>query len=167
MRLGERARWLIALAGIPLWLALPLVFREGWRAKQSFQRCEVTFAGRSDDCFSDYIPVFEVMMEVLVVPFLILVMLYPFARFAFSLYSPPSEGRRLKWRLGMSSGAAAAWPVLQGIAVGGAAWALWRMLTYPFVGALLPFHLYWGAFALWFGLGALVGLLDERGANAA
>ena len=67
----------------------------------------------------------------------------------------------------MSAGAAAAWPVLQGVAVGGLAWALWRMLTYPFVGALWPFHLYWGAFALWFGLGALVGLLDERSANAA
>ncbi|HYI49362.1 MAG TPA: hypothetical protein VEX35_12950 [Allosphingosinicella sp.] len=166
MRLGERARWLIALAGVPLWLALPLIFHEGRIAKGSLHLCDPTSTG-PDGCPTDYIPVLEVMLEVLVLPFLILVMLYPFARFAFSLYSPPSEGRRLKWRLGMSAGAAAAWPVLQGIAIGGAAWALWRMLTYPFVGALWPFHLYWGAFALWFGLGALIGLLDERRANAA
>jgi hypothetical protein len=166
MRLGERARWLIALAGVPLWLALPLIFHAGRIAKESVHHCDPTSTG-SDGCYSDYIPVLEAMLEVLVVPVLVLAMLYPFARFAFSLYSPPSGGRRLRWRLGMSAGAAAAWPVLQGIAVGGAAWALWRMLTYPLVGALWPFHLYWGAFALWFGLGALVGLLDERSASSA
>ncbi|HEV7659159.1 MAG TPA: hypothetical protein VGO55_04870 [Allosphingosinicella sp.] len=165
MRLGERARWLIALLGVPLWLALPLIFRQGGMAKQALHRCDPTSTGPGG-CPADYIPVLETMLEV-VVPLFILVMLYPFARFAFSLYSPPSEGRRLKWRLGMPAGAAAAWPVLQGVAIGGAAWALWRMLTYPFVGGLWPFHIYWGAFAGWFALGALLGLLDERSASSA
>jgi hypothetical protein len=160
----ELARWGMAAVGSLLWLALPLIFHEGWMAKRALHSCVVGSTG-ADGCYADYIPVLEMVLEV-VVPVLVLAMLYPFARFAFSLYSPPPEGRRLKWRLGMPAGAAAAWPALQAIAGGGAAWALWRMLTYPFVGALWPFHLYWGAFVLWFALGALVGLLDERAARS-
>ncbi|MEA3013523.1 MAG: hypothetical protein QOD42_2068 [Sphingomonadales bacterium] len=166
MRLGERARWLIALLGVLLWLALPLIFHEGGLAKQALHRCDPTSTGPGG-CPSDYLPVLEIVLEVFVVPVLVVAMLYPFARFAFFLYSPPSEGRRLKWRLARPAGGVTAWPVLHGFAVAGSAWALWRMLTYPFVGGLWPFHLYWGAFAAWFALGALVGLLDERRARSA
>lgn len=165
MRPAELARWAMALAGAFLWLALAVIFQEGGLAKHAYRcRGRSPTGGVFDDCFgNDYLPIFEVV----VVPAFILLTAFFFARFAFLLFSPPADRRRLKWRMAGRNGAVDGWPILQIAACAGTAWALWRLFTYPLAAELLRFHLYWGAFALWFALGALVGLLDERGASSA
>ena len=132
----------------------------GWRS--SAARCDTTSTG-ADGCRSEY-PCARMALDSRVLSRRCCSIL---ARFAFSLYSPPSEGRRLQWRLGSPDGGVAAWPVLQGFAAAGSVWALWRMLTYPFLSELWPFHVYWGVLAAWFALGALVELLDKRAARSA
>lgn len=162
MRLAELARWGLAAVGVLLWLGLIVIVREGGGAKH-WHRCRGGFyPGESDDCFTDYLPVLEVVF----VPAFVLLTAFFFARFAFVLFAPPADRRGLKWRLAGRNGAVDAWPILQAIACVGAAWALWRLFTYPLAIELLPFHLYWGGFAAWFGLGALLGLLDERSASS-
>jgi hypothetical protein len=148
------------MGGVLLWLAIPYIFMEGGRAKHAWRCRGRVFTGSFDDCFSDYIPV----LEFLVVPFLVLAMAYPFARFAFSLYGPASEPRGRAWKLSARGGAASGWPWLQLAACIGCAWAVWRAMTYAPVRDLLPFQLYWAAFSLWFAAGALVGFTDRRAA---
>ena len=162
MRLGEYARWGAAAAGSVLWLGIAIVFAEGSTAKHLYRCRGRTFTGAFDDCFNDYLPV----LEVLFVPAFILLTAFFFARFAFALFAPPPARRRLWWWLAGRAGAGERWPVLQSIALGGVAWASWRLTTYPLVADLLPFHLYWSAFAAWFALGALTGFLDRRKSSA-
>jgi hypothetical protein len=156
-------RWTAALGGVLLWLAVPYVVVEGGSAKHAWRCRGRVFQGSFDDCFNDYIPV----LELLFVPMIVLVMAYPIARLAFSLYAPASERRSLAWKLSARGGAAGGWPYLQIAGCIGSAWAAWRGLTYAPVRELLPFHLYWGAFSLWFAAGALVGLFDRRAASSA
>jgi hypothetical protein len=164
VKLAELARWAMAAVGTLLWLTLVVILQEGGNAKYLYRcRGRSPTGGVYDDCFgNDYLPI----LEVVVAPTFILLTAFFFARFAFLLFSPPAAERRLKWRMAGRTGAADSWPIPQIVACVGVAWALWRLFTYPLAAELLPFHLYWGAFAAWFGLGALVGLLDERRARS-
>jgi hypothetical protein len=130
----------------------------GGEAKYLYRCGDRTFTGEFDDCFNDYIPI----LEVFAVPAFILITVYFFARFAFTLYAPPPDRRTLKWRLPSQHSAASAWPILQTIAAVGAVWALWRLSTYPLVADLALFHLYWAVFALWFGTGIVIGFIDKK-----
>lgn len=154
MKLGERPRWWCALAGAGLWLAGPIVFALGGAAKHVYRCRDRVFTGRFDDCFNDYLPI----LEMVVVPTVALALTYPFARFAFSLYAPPAEGRSLRWRLGARDGGAAHWPLLQAFALLGLAWAIWSWSGYALAAVLLPFHLYWAAFSAWFATAVLAGM---------
>lgn len=158
MSRAEVVRWIGGLTGLLLWLTIPLIVLEGAVAKRGYRCRGRTFTGEFDDCFSDYIPILEFFF----IPFFILVTAYAFARFAFSLYAPPQRRVNSIWWFAPKGGSTAGRPILQLAACLGVAWALWRLLTYPLVAELLPFHLYWGAFAMWFACGALLGLRDSR-----
>lgn len=158
MRLGERLRWKLALVGVGLWLAGPVIFALGGAAKHRYRCRDRIFTGSFDDCFNDYLPVLEVFF----VPLLALVLTYPFARFAFSLYAPPPQDRSRRWRLGARDGGAAYWPLLQSFALAGLAWAIWSWSGYALTGLLLPFHLYWAAFSAWFLFAFAAGIPERK-----
>ena len=120
MRAGDLARWVSALGGLLLWLAIPLIVIEGGAAKHAWRCRGRVFQGSFDDCFNDYIPV----LELLFIPMLILVTAYPFARLAFTLFGPATEPRGSVWKLSSRGGSGAGWPYLQLFACAGCAWAV-------------------------------------------
>lgn len=151
---GERLRWCAALAGPVLFLGSSLMPLFGAGAKRR-PRCEGReFTGEWDDCFTDGFPIIE-----LLVPFAALALLWMFARFAFALWAPEPERRRLRWRLASRIAAEAHWPILHAVATIGAVWATWRATTYFFAIELWPFAAFWLAFAAWFAAGLAVAWL--------
>lgn len=159
MKLAERPRWWLALLGPCLWLAASALPMIGGIAKHQYRCRGRIYTGHFDDCFNDYIPALEMMA-----PFVALILTYAFARFAFSLYAPPAELRRARWRLATEGDPAGLWPLLHACAAIGILWCLWRALTYPAARELLPFHLFWIVFGLWFAGGLLAALprAEER-----
>ena len=151
-------RWLVAASGVLLWLGGAVVFAEGRTARHLYRCRGRSFTGEFDNCFNDYLPVLEVFF----VPALVLLLAYPFARFAFSLYAPAEEGRGGLWGLGTRAGGAGHWPVLQGFALVGLLWALWSWSGYPLDRPFLAFHLYWAAFAGWFTGAIIFGFVEAR-----
>jgi len=154
VRAGEAARWLAALAGLLLWLCIPLLF--------IYVEPPNPCHGQGPDCMHDYIPV----LEFLFLPLFTLATAYPFARFAFSLYAPPPPRAGRIWGLAARDGAAAHWPLLAVFAGLGCAWTLWR--TAMFLGMVEPVEMYLFRFAfiLWFVAGIVVGWRDSRRARA-
>jgi hypothetical protein len=148
VRAGEAARWTAGLAGLLLWLALPLVF---------LYAPNDPCAGKPDDCRHDYIPVFELI----VIPLLVLVTAYPFARFAFSLFAPPPPRSGRLWWFAARDGAGANWPVLQIFAAACLAWTISRAAFFAVEDEPVALSLYRLAFALWFVLGMFIGWLDR------
>jgi len=115
-------------------------------------RCEGRqFSGSFDDCFNDYLPILEFSL-----PFFCLLLLYPFARLSSSLFAPQPEQRTFRWRLASRSSGEDFYPTLHIFPAIGAAWAIWRGLSYPFVAQMWPYLLFWLVFALWFALGIVI-----------
>jgi hypothetical protein len=148
VRLSEALRWLLALLGAGFWLASSFMPLFGGIAKHAYRCRGREFTGNFDDCFTDALPVLE-----LFAPIVALCLALPFARFAFSLYAPAPEARRLRWRLASRSHPRPLSPALYRWAVVGVAGCVWRAFSYPFVRELAPFQAFWFLFAAWFGGG--------------
>lgn len=147
----ERLRWGAAAAGPLLFFASSLTPLFGGGAKH-WARCDGReFTGELDDCFTDYIPMLE-----LITPVIALALSWMFARFAFALWAPEPDCRTMRWRLASSLAAEDHWPVIHGVAAIGAAWAAWRGTTYFFAVELWPYAAFWLCFAAWFAGGLLV-----------
>lgn len=143
---SDTVRLSLAAAGIALWAAYPFVLQHGGAAVWHYQCSRAPWIDGEDPCFTDYLPVME---EAAVVVMLLLA--YPFARFAFTLFAPPPPERGRRWRL---AGASAAWhryPGLQILAALGLPWAVLHARPYPL--ALYPYLTYWAAWIAWFCLG--------------
>jgi hypothetical protein len=132
----------MGLAGLGFWIAGWWVFAEGDAARWAV-RC----AGQemAPDCFRDGLPVLEMIL-----PWIGLLLAYFVARFTFTMWAPEPEGRRFYWwPASRRGGGGALWPFGQLLLAVGVVSSLWTLSTVPFVAALLPFHLFWGASALW------------------
>lgn len=148
MRLGERTRWWFALAGPVLLEIASFMPIFGGTAKHLYRCRGREFTGEFDDCFNDYLPVVE-----LSAPILALLLIYPFARLAFSLFAPDPDERTLRWRLATTTPLAEYFPSFHAIVGIGLIWTLWRALTYPLVPQMWPYLLFWFVFAAWFATG--------------
>jgi hypothetical protein len=149
--MGERLRHIIASSGVVLWLAYPFAFTSGgiirWNARCSGRE----FSREFDDCFNDALPVVE-----LFVPIITIALAYPFARFAFSMFSPESTDRRLAWRLAASGGGKEYFPGFQITACVGILWSILHAWGLPIVAAAWYLWLYWLTWIGWFVTGAVV-----------
>jgi hypothetical protein len=146
--LAERLRWLMGLAGLGFWLSGSWVLIKGSDARWVW-RCP---SPDPPKCFSDYIPVFEMFF----VPALVLLLAYPVARYTFTMWSPVPERRTaIWWPASRRGGGADLWPFGHAIAGIGIAGSLWALLVFPFAAEFWPYHLYWGACALWCALAIL------------
>jgi hypothetical protein len=126
-----------------LWFAYPFVQWQG--GIDAFEyRCHLMPATPDrDPCFTDYIPLLEMLAFVLTVG-----LAYPFASFAFSLFSRSAEIRGAGWRLASRSGGSAYFPANQ-VACGlGILWTALHAQAYPL--ALYRYLIYWAAWLLWF-----------------
>lgn len=95
----NRLRLLGAWAGLLLWFAYPFVeWQGGIDAFRYSCRFKPVIDGR-DPCFTDYIPVLEMIAFVLTIA-----LGYWAIRFSFTLYSLPSDQRGRGWRLAGRSG---------------------------------------------------------------
>ncbi|MCJ2182024.1 hypothetical protein MTR62_04805 [Novosphingobium sp. 1949] len=103
------------------------------------------FTGTFDDCFSDYIPILELMA-----PLFAAASLFFFARFAFACWAPEPRDRTHRWRLAPPDGTRIYHPGYPFMASVGAVWALWRAALYPFDRAVFAYGGFWGLFAVWF-----------------
>lgn len=160
MKVGERLRSLLAATGVCLWLATAFVYGAGEIAKHVYRCRDRTFTGNFDECFNDYLPIFEVVF----VPIWTALTAYPFTRFACSLYAPQPVQRTLRRRFAGSSGASSYWPALHLAAVGGLIWCVWCLSRFALIAQFGPFHLYWIVFAVWFAVGAVLGASADRAA---
>lgn len=157
MRHSERLRWSLAVLGPLLFLASSFMPLFGGAAKWA-HRCQGReFTGVMDDCFNDYLPILEA-----VVPIVALLLLYPFARMAFSLFAPPPDQRTYRWRLATSSSLSDLFPTLHVFAAIGIAWAGWRAALYPLGGETWPFIAFWLLFANWFSVALVVALINAK-----
>jgi hypothetical protein len=150
VKLGERTRWWFAHIGPFLLEASSFMPLFGGTAKYLYRcRCR-EFTGEFDDCFNDYLPILEFSL-----PILALLLLYPFARFSFSLYAPDPEVRSMKWRLATDTPLSQYFPTFHVTAGAGLAWTVWRAFTYPPTGEMWPYWMFWLTFAGWFAAGIL------------
>jgi len=146
LKTGESLRWLLAVTGPILLETASFVFFFGGAARGRYE-CRVS----PEQCPIDYIPVLEIVL-----PFITLALLYPFARLSFSLFSPDPEQRTLRWRLATKSSKEDLFPLLPGFAAMGIAWTVWRGLSYPALAEFVIYRSFWFTFALWFAVGAAI-----------
>lgn len=152
---GERARKAAAFAGVGLWLGYPFAWLAGLGARWEARCGHRTFSGRFDDCFNDFLPVIELAAFPLT-----LLLLYPSARFAFSLWAPSQRNRR--WRLAGSRPAATSHPLYPLLCGAGLVWCVLHLRGLPLAALLL--WAYWLAWIAWFVTG---GTLAARRADRA
>lgn len=150
MKLGERTRWWFALIGPLLLEASAFMPIFGGTAKHLYRCRGREFTGEFDDCFNDYLPILELSL-----PILALLLIYPFARFSFSLYAPDPELRTLRWRLATTTPLAQYFPTFHVMTGVGLAWTLWRALSYPPVPDMWLYWFFWLGFACWFTIGLI------------
>jgi len=143
---GVWTRLGLALVGLALWFAYPFVFWSGGIAVHRYRCSRAPRPMDVDPCFTDYIPVMELLAFVLT-----LLLAFPFARFAFTLFAPPSSQRRWGWDLAASNAGSEYYPTLQALAGLGIVWALFHGAHYP--AALHLYRAYWAAWIGWFCLG--------------
>lgn len=148
MVMRSKVRFTGALAGMCLWFGYPFIFWSGGIAVHRYvcQR-EPAVDGR-DPCFSDYIPILEMLAFVLT-----LALAYPFARFAFTLFAPDPDQRGRGWWFASRSTREDRFPMLQVIAALGFLWVAVNAQNYP--AALYQYWLYWTAWIAWFAAGIL------------
>ena len=132
--------------GVALWFAYPFVFWNGGIATFQYRCIREPVIDGSDTCFTDYIPMLELLAFVLT-----LALAYPFVRFAFSLFAPAPAERGRGWWLASSAAGSEYYPSLQIIGGLGIGWALLHAKNYPF--ELYPYLAYWAAWIGWFGVG--------------
>ena len=140
------ARLGLALAGMALWFAYPFVFWNGGIAVHQYRCNRAPWVNGTDPCFSDYIPILELGAFVLT-----LLLAYPFARFAFSLFAPAPAERGRGWWLAGSLAGSEYYPAVQLAAALGIGWALLHAKDYP--PALYPYLVYWAAWIVWLCVG--------------
>jgi hypothetical protein len=139
-------RFGLALSGMALWFAYPFVLWNGGGAIHQYQCSRELVVNGIDPCFTDYLPVLELMAFVLT-----LLLAYPFARFAFTLFAPPPCERGRGWRFAGSSAGSEYYPSLQLFAALGIGWASLHAKNYP--PALYSYLAYWATWLSWFCLG--------------
>ncbi|WP_114951189.1 hypothetical protein [Sphingosinicella terrae] len=103
-------------------------------------------------CFRDGLP-----LELVFWPILLL-LTYPFARFAFAAFGPVAldPDRRSFWNDDMS-------PVLEGLALFGLAISAWQLFRLPdYLPTYHFFHFYWLGFAMWFAAASFSARLRHR-----
>jgi hypothetical protein len=143
---GITIRLILALVGILLWCAYPYVFWAGTVAVHLYWCSREPWVSGEDPCFWDHIPVMEMAIFVAMG-----LLLYPFARFAFTLFAPAQRERGRFWILAGKSDSTEYFPVLQVAAVGGIALSLLHATRY--LPALYPFLAYWTLWVAWFCAG--------------
>ena len=146
IRCRESLRAIFALVGAALWLLVSFFPLFGGAAKHAVLCRGRQFDGQFDECFNDYLPLFE-----LAAPLLALALLWPMLRLAFTLWAPEPELRTRRWWLANRCPKRDDWPQLQLLSGAGAAWCLWRGALYPWDRLTAPYLITWGLFALWFG----------------
>lgn len=151
--LTERARFLVATAGVALWLTFPFVYMASMHARW-LRRCDGrTFSGKFDDCFNDTLPVFEFVAFPLTIA-----LAYLFVRFAFSMFAPSAELRTTRWRLARSEGGADYFPVYQLLSVVGMIWTVLHVRSLPLSLTYWYLLAYWAAWFAWLLTGVLAAL---------
>lgn len=151
MRLAEGTRKVAAAFGGALFFAVSTFPLLGGAAKQAVRCRGREYTGTFDGCFNDYLPILE-----LAAPLLALALLWPFLRFAFTLWAPEPRKRTQVWRLASASSMITWWPQMQ---IAGAIWAVWclyRAALYPVDQITAPYQATWLAFALWTIVGLVV-----------
>lgn len=142
-RAAEFLRWLMALAGLGFWLSGFWMLSAGSNSRWRW-RCGDS---RSDDCFSDYLPIIETVL-----PIAIVLLAYPIARFIF-MWTPSPERRTLPWWPASRRGNGdLLWPAGHLLAGTGILTSLWALLVFPPALQFWPFYLYWGGSCLWCAL---------------
>jgi len=145
----DGARFAIALGGIGLFLAYPFVFVAGNTTLHNYRCAGRTFTGTFDDCFNDMLPI-----DLFAFP-LTLLLLYPFARFAFAAFAPAPQQRSKGWRLAGRGAGRDYSPLMQILAGVGILWAFLHVKTFPAASVFLPFFAYWAGWLSWFVLAML------------
>lgn len=147
--MSERLRLLAASIGLIWWIGFPFAYLAGTHGRWEHRCAGRTFTGEFDDCFNDALPV----LELLAFP-LTLILAYPFARFAFSMFGPESDLRSFKWRLASSSGGVEHFPSFQIAAAIGFTWASFHLFSMPLAIQYWYLQTYWILWLGWFALGA-------------
>ena len=145
----ERLRHSAAVTGLLCWIAFPFVYLAGTHARWEHRCAGRTFTGTFDDCFNDALPVFELGAFPLT-----LILAYPFARFAFSMFAPESDLRTFRWRFAASSGGVEYFPSFQIASAIGIMWAGFHFLSMPLAIRYWYIFVYWAIWIGWFALGA-------------
>jgi len=149
-QMTESLRRALALFGLILWAAFPFAYDAGSTARWE-QRCGGhVFTGTFDSCFNDGLPVLELLSFPLT-----LLLAYPFARLAFSMFAPKVDDRSFKWRLAARAGGRDYFPAFQIAAAIGLLWAGVHLVSTPFAGRYWYLTAYWSTWMGWFILGAL------------
>lgn len=146
----EILRWWAALSGVLLWFTYIWVVRAGLEPRAQ-QYCAVKEAV-GETCVYDYIPVIEAGL----IPIFVFAVAYFFARFAFGIYAPPRQSRRLHWSFAGGIEAAGAYPVLQILAGLGLCWSVFRLSVLPFAFISWLVILYWIAWIVWFAVAIVI-----------
>jgi hypothetical protein len=110
--------------------------------------CRPNVHGEFDDCFNDALPVFELGAFPLT-----LILGYPFARFAFSMFGPESDRRIFRWRLASSSGGCEYFPLFQIASAIGMMWAGLHFFSMPLTTRYWYLFAYWVVWMGWFAVG--------------
>lgn len=145
----ERLRLFVASTGLVWWIAFPFVYIAGTHARWERRCAGRTFTGTFDDCFNDALPVFELGAFPLT-----LILAYPFARFAFSMFGPERDLRTFSWHLAAKSGGNEYFPSFQIAAAIGIIWAGFHFFLMPLAIAYWYLLAYWVIWIGWFALGA-------------
>lgn len=158
MNRAEKMRGAAAWTGILLMFAYPAkLFGDSWAHGREY--CERRLQEASY-CDYDYIPVLELLITGIWV-----ILLLPFAYFAFAVFAPPPEQRASMWKFLGKRHSGSWFPVMQLLCLGGM-WVCYEhsRLHWPFVAG--PAHIvYWSMFFAWFAAGLTVSLLARTWRN--
>ena len=145
--MNESVRKVFAFTGCALWMLSSFCPLFGAGAKVE-AKCHGDFECTWETA-GDYLPILE-----LLAPFAAFALLAFFAKLAFACWAPEPDRRRHRWRFAPVDGTTVYHPGYMGLALIGAAWALWRAALYPLDPVTLPYLFFWIVFASWFAASA-------------
>lgn len=154
-RIGEITRWWAAFSGVLLWFLYLAVQFDLMDAEE--RRYCARREALGELCNYDHLPLFEFFF----VPAFVLLAAYPFSRFAYGVFAPPIDARRLRWSFAGATDATATYPVMPILAVLGLGWSIFSMASIPFAFASWVPVLYWAAWICWFA-GAIAASWSRR-----